>query len=165
MGDVKATKSTIGVRIQPGLDRYYYIGIIDDPAGVVERENVATTGTGGVTNTTQVKTFYNKTKFSAMFAKNFYDFTVRGGLIENQGGMGMDYVMLRRRLKLSMEAFNFSSTNVRAQAMYSLTHGFYVLGGVQDMLNNSDVRSSYLGAGLYITNDDLKVLLSSKSPF
>ena len=165
LGDVKATKSTIGIRIQPGLDRYYYIGIIDDPAGVVERDNVATTGTGGVTNTTQVKTYYNKTKLSAMFAKNFYDFTVRGGLIENQGGMGMDYVMLRRKLKLSMEAFNFSSTNLRAQAMYSLTHGFYIQGGMQDILNNSQVRSSYLGAGLYITNDDLKVLLSSKSPF
>ncbi|MBK9323919.1 MAG: MCE family protein [Bdellovibrionaceae bacterium] len=165
LGDIKATKSTVGIRIQPGLDRYYYLGIIDDPAGVVEREK--TTGeTNGVSqSSSQTKTFYNKTKFSAMFAKNFYDLTVRGGLIENQGGVGIDYLFFRRKMKVSFEAFNFGETNLRAQAMYSLVHGFYLLGGVQDILNNSQSRSSYLGAGLYITNDDLKVLLSSKSPF
>ncbi len=165
LGDIHATKSTIGIRIQPGLDRYYYLGIIDDPAGVVERES-AVSATDGVNHTSsQTKTFYNKTKFSAMFAKNFYDLTVRGGLIENQGGVGIDYLFFRRKMKVSFEAFNFGQTNLRAQAMYSLVHGFYLLGGVQDMLNNSQSRSGYLGAGLYITNDDLKVLLSSKSPF
>ncbi|RYZ91645.1 MAG: MCE family protein [Proteobacteria bacterium] len=165
LSDVKATKSTIGVRIQPGLDRYYYLGVIDDPAGVVDREASVSTVNGVVTTSTQTKTYYNKTKFSAMFAKNFYDVTVRGGLIENQGGVGIDYMFFRRKMKVSLEAFDFAKVNLRAQAMYSLVHGFYLLGGMQDVLDKSDRRSSYLGAGLYITNDDLKLLLSSKSPF
>lgn len=165
LSDVRATKSTLGIQIQPGLDRYYYLGIIDDPAGVVEREgNVATTN-GVVTTSEQTKTFYNKTKFTLLFAKNFYNLTLRGGLIENQGGVGIDYLFFRRKLKLSLEAFEFGKLNLRTQAQYSLTHGIYVLGGMTDMLDNSDRRSGYLGAGLYITNDDLKVLLSSKSPF
>lgn len=165
LADVKATKSTLGVRIQPGLDRYYYLGIIDDPAGVVEREAATYNTDGVVTNQTQVKTFYNKTKFTALFAKRFYDLTLRGGLIESAGGIGVDYTFFRRKLKLSFEAFDFQKLNLRTQAQYSLTHGFYLLGGVSDMLDKSGARSGYLGAGIFITNDDLKLLLSSKSPF
>lgn len=166
LGDVKATKSTIGVRIQPGLDRYYYLGIIDDPAGVVEREGNSTTTNGGAAVTTDTtKTFYNKTKFTLLFAKNFYDLTLRAGLIENQGGFGVDYHFFRRKLRVSMEAFNFANTNLRAQAQYSLVHGIYILGGMQDMMDKNGARSGYLGAGIFITNDDLKLLLSSKSPF
>lgn len=166
LGEVKATKSTVGIKIQPGLDRYYYLGIIDDPAGVVEREAATSTVNGGpATNVEQTKTFYNKTKFTLLFAKNFYDLTLRAGVIENAGGFGVDYLFFRRKLKLSMEAFDFGSTNLRAQAQYSLTHGFYILGGMTDILDKSDRRSGYLGAGIYLTNDDLKLLLSSKSPF
>ncbi|HEY8269918.1 MAG TPA: MlaD family protein [Pseudobdellovibrionaceae bacterium] len=165
LGEVKATKSTVGIYIQPGLDRYYYLGIVDDPAGVIEREGSVSTTNGVVTTTDQTKTFYNKTKFSLLFAKNFYNLTLRGGLIENQGGIGIDYLFFRRKLKLSLEAFDFSKLNLRAQAQYSLSHGIYVLGGMTDMMDKSDRRSGYLGAGIYITNDDLKLLLSSKSPF
>jgi phospholipid/cholesterol/gamma-HCH transport system substrate-binding protein len=166
LGDVKATKSTIGIRIQPGLDRYYYLGIVDDPSGVVERESASSIVNGGATTTVdQTKTFYNKTKLTLLFAKNFYDLTLRAGMIENAGGFGVDYLFFRRKMKLSLEAFEFGKTNLRAQAQYSLTHGFYILGGMQDILDKSDRRSGYLGAGLYLTNDDLKLLLSSKSPF
>lgn len=165
LGDVKATKSTVGVRIQPGLDRYYYLGIIDDPAGVVEREANTTTSGGITTDTETKKTFYNKTKFTLLFAKNFYDLTLRAGMIENQGGFGVDYHFFRRKLRLSVEAFNFGQTQIRTQAQYSLIHGIYVLGGMSDMLDKAGARSGYLGAGIFITNDDLKLLLSSKSPF
>lgn len=162
---VKATKSTIGVRIQPGLDRYYYLGIIDDPAGVVERESVVSTTDGVVVHNQQVKTFYNKTKFTALFAKRFYDLTLRGGMIESAGGFGVDYTFFRKKLKLSFEAFNFDQVNLRAQAQYSLVHGVYLLGGMNDILDKSGAQSGYLGAGIFVTNDDLKLLLSSKSPF
>lgn len=166
LGEVKATKSTIGIKVQPGLDRYYYLGIVDDPAGVVERESTVSTVNGGSPTTSeQTKTYYSKTKFTLLFAKNFYDLTLRAGVIENAGGFGIDYHFFRRKLKLSMEAFDFGNTNLRAQAQYSLVYGIYVLGGMTDILDRSDRRSSYLGAGIYLTNDDLKLLLSSKSPF
>lgn len=164
LGDVKATKSTVGIRIQPGLDRYYYLGIIDDPAGVVEREKATTIVNGVETESSQTKTYFNKTKFTLLFAKNFYDLTLRAGMIENQGGFGVDYYFFRRKLRTSLEAFNFGEINVRAQVQYNLIHGVYVLGGMQDIMNKSDSKSGYLGAGIFITNDDLKLLLSSKSP-
>lgn len=166
LGDVGATKSYIGVQIQPGLDRYYYVAVVDDPAGVVEttRTQVSGTGGGSPSDYTEVKTYQNKIKLTVLFAKNFWDLTLRGGLIENSGGFGIDYYFFRRKLKFSLEAFDFSKTNVRSALTYNLYRGIYLTGGINDALDKSGVRSGYLGAGLFLTNDDLKLLLT-KAPF
>jgi phospholipid/cholesterol/gamma-HCH transport system substrate-binding protein len=164
--DISATKSYIGVKIQPGLDRYYYVAIVDDPAGVVETTRTETTlgGSNSSSEFTEKKTYLNKTKLTVLYAKNFYDFTIRGGLMENTGGIGFDYAFFKKKLKLSLDAFNFSSVNIRPSVQYNLFHGLYLVGGVNDALDKSEIRSSYLGAGLFLTNDDLKLLLS-RSPF
>lgn len=165
LSEVGATKSYIGVRIQPGLDRYYELGIIDDPAGVVERQKTESTVNGGVPSTFEdKKTYYNKTKFTLLYAKNFWDLTLKGGIIENSGGIGAEYRLFNDRLTLGVEAFDLSKTNLRSFAKLNLTHGLYLLGGVSDALDKNDARSNYLGAGLFLTNDDLKLLLT-RAPF
>lgn len=169
LGDVAATKSYVGVQIQPGLDRYYYIAVVDDPAGVVETTRTQVTGNGGgnpgsPADYTEVKTYQNKIKFTALFAKNFWDLTIKGGLIENAGGFGIDYYFFRRKLKFSVEAFDFSKTNLRSSLSYTLYRGIYLTGGINDALDKSGSRSGYLGAGLFLTNDDIKLLLT-KAPF
>jgi phospholipid/cholesterol/gamma-HCH transport system substrate-binding protein len=165
LGSVGATKSYIGVQIQPGLDRYYYVGIVDDPAGVVETTRTQTTGSGGEApaDYTEKKTYQNKIKFTVLFAKNFWDLTLKGGLIENSGGFGIDYYFFRRKLRYSMEAFNFSELNLRSSLSYMLYRGIYVSAGINDALNKSSAQSGYLGVGLFLTNDDLKLLLT-KAP-
>ncbi len=165
LGEFKATKSYIGVQIQPGLDRYYYVAVVDDPAGVVESVETTTTPQGGTGSTvTEKKVYHNKTKFTVLFAKNFWDLTLKGGLIENTGGFGLDYRFLRRRLTASFEAFDLSQPNVKLSAKYDLMYGFYLIGGVSDALDKSSRRTGYIGAGLFLTNDDLKLLLA-RSPF
>lgn len=160
LGDVGATKSYIGIQIQPGLDRYYYVAVVDDPAGVVETTRTETSGGGSPTDITEKKTYQNKIKLTALFAKNFWDLTIKGGLIENHGGFGLDYHFFRRKMKFTVEAFNFSQTNIRSSLSYMLYRGIYVTGGVNDALDKSGARSGYLGAGLFLTNDDLKLLLT-----
>lgn len=160
-----ATKSHIGIQIQPGLDRYYYLAIVDDPAGVVEKNDTTVTSAGSVVlDTTTVMKHYNKTKFTALFAKNFWDWTVKGGMIESAGGFGLDYNFLRQRARISLEAFSLEKANLRLSARYMMSYGFYLTGGLSDALDKSNQRSSYIGAGLFLTNDDLKLLLS-RSPF
>lgn len=158
-------KSYIGVKLQPGLDRYYLLQVVDDPVGVVKKTNTVTVVDGGPeTIVDETKTFKNEVKFTLLFAKNFWDFTVRGGLIENSGGLGFDYHFFRRRLTLSMDLFEFANMNARLSAKYNVWKGIYVTGGVNDALNKQDKLSGYLGAGLFLTNDDVKVLLT-KVPF
>lgn len=160
LGNVGKAKTTVGIRLQPGLDRYYYLGIVDDPAGVVETTDTKLTTGGSTTDSTEVKTYRNKVKFNVYFAKNFYNFTVRGGLFENSGGLGVDYVFYKDKMKFSFDAFEFSTLNLRAQLQYNVWKGLYVLGGASDILNRQSKYNNYLGAGLLLTNDDLKMLMT-----
>ncbi|MDG0815607.1 MlaD family protein [Bdellovibrio svalbardensis] len=159
LGTVGSWKSTIGVYIQPGLDRFYYLGIVDDPAGVVETTRTQTTGTT-TSDITEKKTYEQKVKFTLLFGKNFWDLTLRGGIIENGGGFGIDYYFFRRKLKVSTELFDFTRTNWRTFATYYFYRGLYVNVGINDALDKNGARSGFAGAGLYLTNDDLKFLLT-----
>lgn len=167
LNEVRATKSYIGVKIQPGLDRYYYLAIVDDPAGVLETTSTKTTTTGNgavVSDITEEKVYRNKIKFTALFAKNFWDVTLKAGMIENTGGFGLDYRFFRNRMKFTIEAFELTNINVRSSLSYNLMYGLYVTGGITDAFDKNNRRSGYLGAGLSLTNDDLKLLLT-KAPF
>jgi phospholipid/cholesterol/gamma-HCH transport system substrate-binding protein len=162
LGTLGLTTTSIGVRLQPGLDRYYLIGIVDDPAGVVEKVDTKTAVSGGsTTNVSETKTYKSKLKFNLQFAKNFYNFSVRGGIIESSGGLGLDYMFFRNKFKFTVEAFEFSELNLRAQLRYSFWQGMFVVAGQNDMLNRQSKQSPFLGAGFILTNDDLKILLTS----
>jgi phospholipid/cholesterol/gamma-HCH transport system substrate-binding protein len=161
MGSQDIWRSFLGVKVQPGLDRYYLVQVIDDPTGLRERSKTETQSNPGSSLTVdETRTSYNKMKLSLLFAKNFYDFTIRGGLMENAGGVGVDYHFWRNRLRLTAEAFQFSSVNLRYSLTYTMFKGFYVTGGVHDALNNNNLNSSFVGAGLFLTNDDMKFLLN-----
>ena len=164
LNQVGAAQTAIGIQIQPGMDRYYYLGIITDPAGVVEKTNVQTTTGGSTTSIDEVKTFKSKTKFTALYAKNFYDVTLKGGLIENTGGVGIDYHFVQQRFTASVEAYDFEKMQLRTSLSAKLPYGFYVKGGYSDMLDKNNARSVFAGAGIFLTNDDFKLLLT-KSPF
>jgi phospholipid/cholesterol/gamma-HCH transport system substrate-binding protein len=158
-------KSYIGLKVQPGLDRYYLIQVIDDPTGVRTRTKTQSTSTPGTDLTVdETKTSYNRMKLTLLFAKNFYDFTVRGGMIENSGGVGVDYRFFRNRLQFTTEAFQFSKLNLRTSLTYHIVKGVYVTGGIFDALNKNDGYSNYIGAGLSFTNDDMKYLMT-RMPF
>lgn len=164
LNEVKGARTAIGVTIQPGLDRYYYLGLITDPAGVVETSNTKITSGGNTVETEEVKTYKSKTKFTILYGKNFFDWTLRGGVIDNTGGIGIDYNMLNYKLKASFEAFDFEKLQLRASLNYKLFYGIYLTGGYNDMLDKRDARSAFVGAGVFLTNDDLKLLLT-RSPF
>lgn len=154
-------KSTLNLRIQPGLDRYYEIGVVDDPLGVTERTTTRTNTDGTTSVVREEKRYENRVKFNALFAKNFYDFTIRGGIIENSGGVGFDYYTFKRKLKFSIEAFDFGDLNLRASARYTVFSGIYLIGGGEDLVSTSGRSSGFVGAGILLTNDDLKLLVSS----
>ncbi len=165
LGAQENWKTSVGIKLQPGLDRYYLLQIVDDPIGVKESTNTLTNVKGGSsTDIDQTTTYKNKMKISLQFAKNFYNTTVRGGMIENSGGAGFDVHFWKRKFLFSIDAFQFSKLNLRTSLKYNVYKGIYVTGGVNDALNKSQGYSNYVGAGLFLTNDDMKVLMT-KLPF
>lgn len=163
LADEGMAKSYLGFRLQPGLDRYYELQVVDDPKGVTKTTDTDTTTGGVTTSEKEVKTYKSQVKFTALFAKNFYDLTLKGGLIENSGGLGIDYHLFNRKLRFSVEAFDFSDPYVRAFVRYNFYKGIYITGGADNVLNRDKEFSSFVGAGLFITNDDLKILASKIS--
>lgn len=159
------TKSFLGLKIQPGLDRYYEIQVIDDPKGVKRSTYTETSNNGGPVQTEdKTVTFQNKIKLTALFAKNFYDFTVKGGIIENSGGFGFDYLLLDKKLRFSIELFNFDDLYGRAFVRYNFFRGVYAVAGGDNLFESDDEpASAFIGAGIFITNDDLKMLASKVS--
>jgi phospholipid/cholesterol/gamma-HCH transport system substrate-binding protein len=157
---INKTKTFAGIRIQPGLDRYYELAVIDDPKGARSSKYMETSTNGGPTDTYQETTTYsNRLKFTALFAKNFYDLTVKGGIIESSGGFGFDYHLFNHRLTLSTEIFDVREVYIRAFARYSLFKGVYVIAGGDNLANSEDGQAAgFVGAGIFITNDDLKAI-------
>ncbi len=158
-GILSGTKTMIGLRVQPGLDRYYLLGVVSDPMGVVSTNTYVSSGTT-TENYTQTATNYQGYKFNIEFAKVFYTFTLRAGIIENYGGIGADYeVLSNKKLIFSFDMNNLSHLNLQPRVQINLWKGIYLVSGVYDALNRSERRSPYLGMGVFLTNDDLKMLL------
>ena len=163
--DASDTKSYLSLRFQPKADKYYLIEIVDDPRG---RKNVETTETtvGGTTTTTKEVKTSDSLKFSVQVAKRFKDLTLRGGIIESTGGVGMDYYMFKDRLRFTFEAFDFDKKNnphLKAGLTYNLNKYFFITGGYDDFVSKLKLASPYLGIGLHFEDEDIKYILSSAS--
>ncbi|MEK7803777.1 MAG: MlaD family protein [Deltaproteobacteria bacterium] len=163
--DASDTKSYLSLRFQPKADKYYLIEIVDDPRG---RKNVETTETtlGGTTTTTKEVKTSDSLKFSVQVAKRFKDLTLRGGIIESTGGVGMDYYMFKDRLRFTFEAFDFDKKNnphLKAGLTYNLNKYFFITGGYDDFISKLKLASPYLGIGLHFEDEDIKYILSSAS--
>jgi phospholipid/cholesterol/gamma-HCH transport system substrate-binding protein len=161
-------KSYIGVSIQPGPDRFYNVAVVSDPKGSVEHVDQVSSANGGSPTTLQNRTVYHeKLKFSIQFGKNFYDLAVRAGLFESTAGIGVDYHLFNRKLRVTSEFFDFARTegpNLRAYVRWKFYSVFYAVAGGDDIMNtksniNGTGASGFLGAGLDFTNEDLKLLL------
>jgi phospholipid/cholesterol/gamma-HCH transport system substrate-binding protein len=157
-------QSFVGLKIQPGLDRYYYLGIVQDPLGVTEETSTTSTttttppGSEVITDTERSRTDRNAIKFTAIFAKNFYNMTLKGGLIQSSGGLGIDYHFYRERLTLSGEMFDFGDPNLRLFATWRPLKGFYLVAGGDSILQREERDfNPFVGGGLTITNDDINI--------
>jgi phospholipid/cholesterol/gamma-HCH transport system substrate-binding protein len=100
---------------------------------------------------------------SAQLGKRYGDWLIRGGIIENTGGVGLDYFALKDNLKLSGEIFDFNSDNdvrgkrahLRFTGRYLFLKHLYLRGGVDNLLND-DARNFFIGAGIKFQDNDLK---------
>jgi phospholipid/cholesterol/gamma-HCH transport system substrate-binding protein len=161
-----ALKNYVAIRLQPTEDKYYLIELVDDPRG---RSNLL--------QTTTLSTDPNETsviredkvittdsfKFSVMLAKRWDFFTGRFGLIESSGGVGGDLHFLKDTLELKADLFDVGEDvrpRVRAAAAYSFFQYVYVLGGIDDILNDES-SDFYFGVMLRFNDEDLKTILST----
>lgn len=177
-----------GLRLQPKPDKYYLIEIIEDGGGIerLTRTLSNSSSSGSNADSTErevIREYDNSIRFSAMFAKKFFDFLVlRAGVIETSGGLGANLLFWDDRIELRSDVFNFSGprnkvgddplygnfawprwrTLLKVQPVPYL----YVTAGVDDVLNvqaNPSVNGYgfdyFFGAGLTFQDEDLRSIL------
>lgn len=158
MSQYEEFRSFFGVTLQPGADRFYELGLVMTPEG--DERNIITTTTTGATTVTEDKKTLDKDrlKFTALFGKYFYNFGIKGGVIESTGGFGIEYYMWNRRFKIGVDAFDLEKLRVRPYARLNVFHGLYFMGG-GDFMNARGNDGYFVGGGLFLTNDDIKYAL------
>ncbi len=170
-------KSYVTLRLQPALDHWYEVGIVDDPFDYdnLSKTTTTTTHNAGTKNQTTEKVitqtdYYNEynIRFNAQFAKRWYWFVVHGGLIENTAGVGTDLKFFDDHLTLSLEVRDFTNPNnpqLKAGMDFMFLDHFFLTAGADDIVNKSVLaRHSwplwFLGAGFVFTDEDFAALIT-----
>ncbi|MBI3540890.1 MAG: MCE family protein [Deltaproteobacteria bacterium] len=169
-GPTKEFKSYVGLELKPRPDKYFIIDFIVDPSpSPTETITESKVTTGGTTTTvTTDRNITHKDTFllSAELAKNFYNFTIRGGLIESRGGVGLDYHLGPFTTEFS--AFDFRTSNdqrphLKLMEVVNLSKNFFLVTGLDDPLSKRQDLNWFVGGGLRLVDNDMKTLVGAAS--
>lgn len=158
-------KHYVSLALRPAPDKAFMLDLVADPAPTpthVLRTTAVTVNNVTSTVSTDTSTIdRGKLRFSAQLAKKFYDLTLRGGIIESTGGLGLDYAI--GPLDLSFSAYDFSTRygerpHLKASGGVNLTRNFFIMGGGDDLISPSGNKDWFVGAGFKFVDDDLKML-------
>ncbi len=160
-----ALKSYVSLRLQPREDRYYLIEVVDDPRGL-RREVLTEVETNPPPDGTPA--FYterrtitqSRFRFSLMFAQRVKFLTLRFGILESTGGLGLITHLLNDSLEFHADLFAMSENDLprlRFRVAYEVLHKFWILAGIDDAMNDSS--DFFLGAMLRFNDEDLKSIL------
>lgn len=170
LGTTQNFKNYVSLQLKPRPDKYFLFEFVDDPAPsstFVQKDTTITSGGTSTTVTEATNTVDpDKFRFSAELAKQYYDLTFRGGLIESSGGAGIDYN--KGPFGLQFSAFHFTSKrgqlpHLKAMGTANITQSIYVAGGMDDFISKQQDPDWFVGAGIRVTDDDLKSIFGLMS--
>jgi phospholipid/cholesterol/gamma-HCH transport system substrate-binding protein len=176
---MEESRNQFGVRLTPGnKDKFYLLGLVDTPRLYEDTVTTTTTVTGasppasppfGTSYTTTELEKRQKLLINAQIARRFGMFTLRGGVIESTGGVGVDFEPFKM-ISLSTEVFDFGQEDAPYLRAFANLYPFfdpalsnplnwiYVGGGVDNVLTEN--RDYFVSLGLRFTDNDLKGIAS-----
>lgn len=170
LGESTDFKNYVGLALKPRPDKYFLLEFVVDPNPSSTQKITTTEVTAGGTTTTVTtdENVVEKDKFliSAQLAKEFRNFTLRGGLIESRGGLGLDYNYGPFGVQFS--AFDFrldddERPHLKVLGSVNLTKNFFVVSGVDDFISSQQNPDWFFGAGIRLIDNDLKSLFGAAS--
>jgi len=177
--DTQEARSAFRLDLLPRGDEsphFYRFELVSDPYGRVSEKSIVETVTrpdGTVETTTTDSLFRDlrRNEYTALFG---FPFAARrgrlwAGLIENTGGVEVEYGVVPEKLSLSLAAYDFSreldrDPHLRLTALWYPWRHVFVSGGYDDPLVD-ELRSPFVGVGLRWSDDDLKYMLGSVPKF
>jgi phospholipid/cholesterol/gamma-HCH transport system substrate-binding protein len=170
LSELEDNRGRFDVKIQPSPQRYYLLGVANNPAGTTSKSlrQVWVDGPGGTSYYTEreYNTKENPVVFSLQYAYIFNKLiTARGGLFDSQLGFAVDVHPLMddmERLKLTMQASDFDrddGTYFKFNTRYRFMDNFFVQAGWDDI--GTGHSNFTAGGGIIIRDDDIKSLIGS----
>ena len=147
---------TLELRTRP--DKFYYIEIERGPRGGYPEVTLEYDPALG--RFRQNVTIRDKARFTFQFAKRIDWLTLRYGLKEPTGGIGADTLWFDNKLKLSVDVFDATFDQLprlKVAAAYELFGFLYILGGVDEALNNPDTLLIEPVQGVTTQGDDVPI--------
>jgi phospholipid/cholesterol/gamma-HCH transport system substrate-binding protein len=151
--------------------RFYRLELSSQPFGVEHDTTrlITTRYPDGHTETIQVQEqeYKDTVAISAEVGFRLGHWIGRAGLIENTGGVGVDYLTLKDRLMLSAQLWNFDRNNdlnpqAKLTGRYYFSPSVFVTAGWNDFLNTkSHLDSAFFGGGIRWGDNDVKYLAGS----
>jgi len=159
-------KGAFRIDVTPRENKFYRFEVIGLPDGrrYDETYNYETSIDGGppTTVTTTVSRTEDAFALSAQLGYRYKNTTLRAGLIESRGGVAIDQQVLKDRLQLTGEAWDFGrpygNAQVKLFGQWQTRGAVFLRGGVTDVINPSG-RSFFFGAGIRWKDEDIKTLL------
>ncbi|SFV71419.1 virulence factor Mce family protein [hydrothermal vent metagenome] len=155
------SKSHLNLTLKPDPTRYYMLGVSSGPS--FKANSSFDRGYAG-----NKKHESGDFLLSAQYGKRYDDLLFRVGIIEGQGGFGVDYFALNDTLKLSTNLYDFNgvsdirgnnvnlTTTVRYQFFKHINA--YISG---NNLLNKNANSVSVGLGVSFIDNDLKNILGA----
>ncbi len=168
LDQTNASRTTFGLDLHTTKERFYRVELVDSPFGHPSKitDTVTTKFPDGHSDTT-VTTTEHVTDASTMNLQigwHLQNFTLRAGLFESRGGLGIDKSFLKDKLRLTFEAYDFARDqkppHLRLEGRYFLTRNLFAFTGWDDPTLRSH-SSVLLGGGITWRDDDLKYLLGT----
>lgn len=167
--DLEESQSGLLIDIDPqDSQRLYRAGVASPPFGK-RRDKTQTITTTNPDGTSSVSTVHTVSEEKSYVVTGLFgyraprDLKLWAGIIENTGGAQVEYPLLRDKLWLSFEAFDFDRPNdldphLRLTGRWFFHPNLYLVGGYDDPLEGD---SFFLGGGIRWRDDNLKYLLGS----
>ena len=160
-----AFKTYFSIYLKPREGRYFLVQFVDDPRGsVTVSESIIRQSPPPLFEPNEFRrteiTRSNRLKFSAQFGKTISFATFRFGIIESTGGLGLDVKVVRDRLEINTDLFEFGRRiypRLRIRAGFELLRRFWLVAGVDNVINRG--RDYFVGLQLRFDDEDLKPLI------
>jgi phospholipid/cholesterol/gamma-HCH transport system substrate-binding protein len=163
------SRSAVGIDLHTTEQRFYRLELLTSPVGrtSTNTETITTTGPGGGSQTVTQTVVQNKNNDTVNAQIGYHvgnGYTLRAGLFESTGGVGVDKFLIRDQLRLTLEAYELSRDikppHLRFETRYFLTRNLFAYAGWDDPIWRQ--RSSVLfGGGVTWRDEDLKYLLGT----
>jgi phospholipid/cholesterol/gamma-HCH transport system substrate-binding protein len=165
-GNTKTGSDTrFDLDIYPAPERFFRLGLVSNefgPQTETETDTYTSTNGGQETKTSVRKINKSDFKFNFQIGRRIQRWSLRAGIIESTGGVGIDYFIPDFGIRTGLELFDYqqkAGANLRFYSEIKLWNVLFTRLAGEDLISKDGNQSATISLGLRFTDQDLVALL------